>query len=250
MKKVLIIRGSAIGDIVRYLPVASAIKSHFGEKCEVHWLVRKKFKKILEGNRFIDKVLYYEDYKDLQFRIAKRVYRRRNNLNGLNKWLKFSSVNKLKCEDYDAVINLHEILDAKMFTEMSGASKMAVAPWVAGISKLKRNTVVEGLATLKLLDGNFSEDDFTKDTIDYGWNFSKDELHKTDEILKENGCNDNGYIVFVLGTTWESKNYPVENWIKLTKLLSEGGKQIVCIGDVKDKCVFAQIKSNQIKLIA
>ncbi len=84
MKKVLIIRGSAIGDIVECLPVASAIKNNFDEEFEIHWMVRRKFKKILEGNRFIDKILYYEDYKDLWFRIVKRIYRRKKNLDGLN----------------------------------------------------------------------------------------------------------------------------------------------------------------------
>ena len=246
MKKVLIIRGSAIGDVVRYLPVASAIKSHFGEDCEVHWLVRKKLNEILESNRFVDKILYFEDYKDLQFRGVKRIYRRRTNLNGLSSWLRFSSVKNLQRENYDAVINLHNILDAKIFSEMSGAFKHIAAPGIDGVSNKKCNAVLQFLATVKLLDNSFSEESFTKGTIDYGWNFTEDELSKTNLILKENGC-ENGYIVFVLGTTWESKNYPVENWIKLAELLSEVGKKIVCIGDDKDKCVFAQIKSNQIK---
>lgn len=52
MKKVLIIRGSAIGDIVKYLPVATAIKTEFGKDCEVHWLVRKKFNKIFGRKSF------------------------------------------------------------------------------------------------------------------------------------------------------------------------------------------------------
>lgn len=244
MKKVLIIRGSAIGDVVRYLPVASAIKSHFGEDCEVHWLVRKKLNKILEGNRFVDKTLYFEDYKDLQFRVVKRIYRRRKNLNGLSNWLRFSSIKKLQQERYDAVINLHEILDAKMFSAMSGTSNIVTAPWVEGTYKYNRNTVLEGLATLKSLDKTFDENDFSKKVIDYGWNFSKEEFEKTNKILQENDCDNEGYIVFVLGTTWESKNYPVENWIKLAELLNDCEKKIVCVGDAKDKEVLQQIKKN------
>lgn len=184
MKKVLIIRGSAIGDIVKYLPVATAIKTEFGNDCEVHWLVRKKFNKILEGNRFIDKILYYEDYKDLQFRIVKRIYRRKSNLNGLGKWLRFSCVNNLKREKYDAVVNLHEILDAQIFTEMSGAANIVNYPLINTESKMHRNTTIEALATVRLLKEGFSEDEFVKKPIDYGWNFTSAELNKTDNVLR------------------------------------------------------------------
>lgn len=244
MKKVLIIRGSALGDVVKYLPVASAIKYQFGEACEVHWLVRKKLNKILEGNRFIDKVLYYEDYKDLQFRIVKRIYRRKTNLNGISKWLKFSCVNNLKREGYDAVINLHEILDAQIFTEMCGATQIINFPLITIESMIQRNTTIKALATLRQLNENFSEEEFAKEPIDYGWSFTDDELSKADSILRENGCDDEGYIVFVLGTTWESKNYPVENWIKLTNLLKGTNRKIVCVGDSKDKNVLNEIKEK------
>ena len=198
----------------------------------------------MEGNRFIDKVLYYEDYKDLQFRIVKRIYRRKSNLNGLGKWLRFSCVNNLKREKYDAVVNLHEILDAQIFTEMSGAANIVNYPLINTESKMHRNTTIEALATVRLLKKGFNEDEFVKKPIDYGWNFTSAELNKTDSVLRENGCEGTGYIVFVLGTTWESKNYPVENWIKLTELLSQEGRKIVCVGDSKDKEVLKQIKDK------
>ena len=244
MKKILVIRGSSIGDIVKYLPVASAIKTQFGKECEVHWLVRKKFNKILEGNRFIDKILYYEDYKDLQFRIVKRIYRRRSNISGLSKWLRFSCVNKLKHEHYDAVVNLHEILDAKIFTQISSAPNIVDFPSIVATFDVHRNATLEALQTLRFLDETFDENNFAKKPIDYGWNFSVAELSKTENILKANGCDKNEYIVFVLGTTWESKNYPVENWIKLTELLQKDNIKIVCVGDAKDKDVLNEIKSK------
>lgn len=200
--------------------------------------------KILEGNRFIDKVLFYEDYKDFQFRVVKRIYRRRSNLNGLNNWLKFSCVNNLKREHYDAVINLHEILDAMMFSEMSGAKTVVNVPLINDISKVNRNVTLESLATLRQLDKSFDEEVFAETPIDYGWGFTDNELDKTNAILQRSGCDSNGYIVFVLGTTWESKNYPIENWVGLTELLSQSGKKIVCVGDDKDKIVLNQIRSK------
>lgn len=247
MKKVLIIRGSAIGDIVECLPVASAIKNNFDEEFEIHWMVRRKFKKILEGNRFIDKILYYEDYKDLWFRIVKRIYRRKKNLDGLNSWLKYSSASKLKKEHYDIVINLHGKLDGRMFNVMCNAPQSITAPWLDFEDTVYGSTehrTVENLEALKILNENFDLDKFIESQIDYGWSFSQEEIDKTNIILKENNCDGDGYIVLVLGTTWQSKNYPIENWIKLVELMECLGKKIVFVGDGKDKVILNKITSD------
>lgn len=248
MKKILVIRGSAIGDVIGCLPVASALKNSCGEECEIHWLVRRKFKKLLEGNRLIDKILCYEDYKDIQFRIVKRIYRRKKDLNGLEKWLPFSCVNKLKNGHYDAVINLHRKLDGRMFSVMSGAPKIITAPVLDSKDDLLYNQgkhrMVDFLETVKMYKDDFDIDGFLAQDIDYGWQFTEDELTATDKILRENDCNDGDYVAFVLGTTWESKNYPVENWIELTRLLVKNNKKVVFIGDSKDKNVLNQIRQN------
>ncbi|MBO5167939.1 MAG: glycosyltransferase family 9 protein [Phascolarctobacterium sp.] len=247
MKKVLIIRGSALGDVVKFLPVASALKNNFDEEFEIHWLVTKKFKTVLEGNRFIDKILVFEDYKDLWFRIAKRIFRRKDSLVGLNKWLKFSKANKLQKENYDIVINLHEKFDAAMFAEACSAPKLAKAPWLPGsdvVSKEDKNVILKGLETLKSLDKKFDVDDFVNKNIDYGWNFGAEELERTESLLKNNGLDSDRFIIFVLSTTWESKNYPVKNWIKLTQLAVENNKAVVFMGDAKDKEALKKIKAS------
>ena len=178
MKKVLIIRGSALGDVVKFLPVASALKNNFDEEFEIHWLVTKKFKTVLEGNRFIDKILVFEDYKDLWFRIAKRIFRRKDSLAGLKKWLKFSKANKLQKENYDIVINLHEKFDAAMFAEVCNAPKLAKAPWLPGsdVEYEYKNGSLQGLDTLKSLDAKFDVTSFKSKFIDRGWNFSLEEV--------------------------------------------------------------------------
>ena len=158
MMRVLVIRGSSIGDIIECLPVVSALKNNFYEDCEVHWLVRRKFKKILEGNRFIDRLLCFEDYKDIWFRVVKRIYRKKNNLDGLGRWLRFSCVNKLKENNYDLVINLHEKLDARMFSVMSGADKIITAPWLDAEDTVygsNDHRIIENLKALSLLNGDF-----------------------------------------------------------------------------------------------
>lgn len=247
MKKFLIIKGSAIGDIVQCLAVAAAIKTTC-EDVELHWMVSKKFKGLLERNRFIDRILCYEDYKDLLFKAVRRIYDGKSNLTGIVKPLKFSVANKLKDEHYDVVINLHHKMDAKMFAVLCCSKQIIVPPFNSAEDGLLYNgnlhRVIDYLEVVSLLDKSFNITKFTSIDIDYGWHFTEYELSKTETILKSNGCDKKEYIVFVLGTTWESKNYPVENWISLTKLLVQSNKKVVFVGDEKDKKALNAIKQT------
>ena len=53
--KVLIIRLSSIGDIVLTTPVIRCVKTQL-PNVEVHYLVKHKFREILESNPYIDKL--------------------------------------------------------------------------------------------------------------------------------------------------------------------------------------------------
>lgn len=247
LKKILIIKGSAIGDVVQCLAVASALKAT-NNNIELHWMVSKKFKSLLEKNRFIDKILCYEDYKDLLFKTVRRIYDGKSNLAGIEKPLKFSAANKLKDEHYDVVINLHHKMDAKMFAVLCCAKQVIVPPINFAEDGLLYNRnlhrIFDYLEVISLLDESFDTLNFTSTDIDFGWYFSEDELHNTNKILRQQGCNNNDYIVLVLGTTWQSKNWPVENWIELTKLLVQSNKKIVFVGDEKDKKALNAITKN------
>lgn len=52
MKKILIIRFSSIGDIILTSPVIRAVKQQL--KAEVHFLVKKRFRSVVEANPYID----------------------------------------------------------------------------------------------------------------------------------------------------------------------------------------------------
>ncbi len=58
--RILVIRFSSIGDIVLTTPVLRAIKQQFDGEVELHFLTKKKFDPLLEGNPFIDKLHFME----------------------------------------------------------------------------------------------------------------------------------------------------------------------------------------------
>lgn len=83
MKKILIIRFSSIGDIVLTSPIIRCVKNQL--KCELHYLTKLEYKSILSHNPYIDRLIFFDSN------------------------LKFI-INKLKQEEYDFIIDLHNNL--------------------------------------------------------------------------------------------------------------------------------------------
>jgi len=54
MRKILIIKFSAIGDVVESLPVAAALKELYKDGCEITWITKKCHMCLLENNEFIE----------------------------------------------------------------------------------------------------------------------------------------------------------------------------------------------------
>ena len=98
MKRILIVRMSALGDIVHALPVLSAIRAAHPE-VEVDWLADRKYAGIL-------------DFTD---GIAQRIIGRP----GLSK-----AVTALRARDYDVAIDLQGLLKSAAMARLSGARRV------------------------------------------------------------------------------------------------------------------------------
>src|SRR3954470_19730583 len=82
--KFLIIRFSSIGDIVLTTPVVRCLKKQVGG-AEVHYLIKPKFRTVMEHNPYIDKLhLLQEDWEVM--------------------------IKELKAEKFDYIIDLHHNL--------------------------------------------------------------------------------------------------------------------------------------------
>lgn len=82
--KILVIRFSSIGDIVLTTPILRAIKQQLSG-VELHYLTKKQFSSLIEGNPYVDKVFSIE--KDID-----------------------EVKDSLRKEDYDRIIDLHNNL--------------------------------------------------------------------------------------------------------------------------------------------
>jgi len=113
LKRLLIIRLGAIGDVVRTLPALRAIR-HRLPRAEISWLVEEGSRDLLEGHPDLDRVILLPRR---QFsRELKRPWQLHRGLGRLGGLLR-----RLRDEKFDAVFDLHGLLKSGLVALASGA---------------------------------------------------------------------------------------------------------------------------------
>ncbi|MDA3834843.1 MAG: glycosyltransferase family 9 protein [Spirochaetales bacterium] len=133
MKKILIIKPSALGDIVHALPFLAAIKRTY-PNCEVHWVVARGLHTFLEGHSLIHKLWIFE----------KKRWGKLGNV--------LQTVLDLRClwrdlhaERFDVSVDLSGLLRSGLLTVAAGAKrKCGFSDAGEGSSFFYNDTVVGG----------------------------------------------------------------------------------------------------------
>ncbi len=207
--KILVIRFSSMGDIIYTTPVVRCIKKQVPD-AEVHFLTKPAFKYIYDNNPYVDKLL-------------------------LLKPSLTDTINEIKAENYDYIVDLHNnlrtaIIKLRTGIKSSTYKKEPVKKWLSLKFKLKLvapthlvDRYLKATATLGVInDGH---------PIDY---YVKAE-HKLSELLP--ASHQNGYITFIIGATHFTKRMPNEKIISICRQLKLpvvllGGNDVKANGDI------------------
>jgi lipopolysaccharide heptosyltransferase I len=114
-EKILIIRLSAIGDVVHVLPSLRLLRSHFPES-KISWLVEDKASNILTGHPDIDDVIVFPRRK-----WQREILKINKTINTLADILSFYK--KLRKEHYDLVIDFQGNLKSGIMNLITGSEK-------------------------------------------------------------------------------------------------------------------------------
>jgi heptosyltransferase-1 len=209
--KIAIVKLSALGDIIHSAFVVQFIKEHIPE-AKIDWIVEEGFASILEHNSDIDNI------KKVNLKSIKGSF---SNI--------FGEIKKLRVyakENYDIVIDMQGLIKSSI------ASKI-LSSHVAGYDK---NSTREGVASLfysdkfdipyhfntidryrllvsKALNIDISKDDILKKKA-YLF-FAKDDDIRAKEFLSKSQKN----IIFIVGSTWQSRIYPKEKLVNIADRL-------------------------------
>ncbi|MDQ0203459.1 lipopolysaccharide heptosyltransferase II [Pectinatus haikarae] len=229
MKNILIIKLSAIGDVIHALPVAAAVKKTWPD-CHLTWVVSPVAADIVNDCPAIDEIIIFD----------------RKKLNSPIDFLKYMKPfsARLNKRRYDISIDLQGLLKSALiawlahaaekvgYTDMREGSGIISTP-LSG--KNHNGHIVERyLDVVRRLGGN-------ADNPVFPLGITEDNIAKARSLLFENKVNlSDPYVVLVVGANWPNKRWPASyfaeliDWCcgkKIIPLLAGAGKTDRLIAD-------------------
>ncbi|HIC43927.1 MAG TPA: lipopolysaccharide heptosyltransferase I [Sulfurimonas sp.] len=238
--KIAIVRLSAMGDIIHSAIALQFIKVKYPQ-AQIDWIVEKSMAAVLEFNPDINTIIPIELKK----------FKKTKKLSDL-----FSQIKILKnLETYDYIIDMQGLLKSAIATkfikgESHGYDKNSIREGIASYLYKHTYTLAYDMNTIDRNVGVVSQ------ALDLGVG-SKEILSKQaflfykdeDPIIYDYLSKDKKNIIFVIGSTWPSRNYPKEQFVELANALKENVIVIWGSDEEKADAEFIEEHSQYAKVI-
>jgi len=242
--KVLIVKTSALGDVVHALPVLSWLKSADPDM-QIGWLVEKSFAPLLEGHPLIEKI----------HPIDTKSWRKEGRIEGLHGL--YRTLAALRAEHYDVVLDLQGNSKSGVFTLFSGAprrfgfDRKAVREWPNLLATNHKVALADedhhiSARSLAVAKGAFPSGYEAPPAGPLA--VGKTESEKISFMLQERGLEGRPLIVLHYGTTWNTKLWPLDHWCDLARRLSLAGMGTLLLtwgSDAEKKAAEAIAKATE-----
>ncbi|MCW8896102.1 MAG: lipopolysaccharide heptosyltransferase I [Sulfurimonas sp.] len=203
--KICIVKLSAMGDIIHAMVALQFIKQELPD-AKIDWVVESGFKGILENNPHIDNILAVN---------IKSIKKKKSEIFTQYKILKTYSKN-----NYDIVIDAQGLLKSAIVSKIIGAKI------IAGFDK---DSIREGIASIFYnkkvhipYDANTIDRNATVICKPLGIEVTSEKIINKEKFLFSSSHVENLpdiFNLFVIGSTWESRNYPKEKFVEIAKEL-------------------------------
>jgi heptosyltransferase I len=209
--RIAIVKLSALGDIVHAMVALQFIKQHKTD-IEIDWLVEERFAGILHNNPDISQVITV-NIKALK----------------TNKLAIFKEIKKLRHlanNKYDLVIDAQGLLKSAITARLLGKQ---VAGFDMDSIREKAASWFYDTKISSAYDGNTIDRNVKVLSMPLGFNITQAQiLNKKPFLFADSSINldeffakNRNTLVFVIGSTWESRNYPAEKFVKIAQALQE-----------------------------
>ncbi len=218
---ILLIRLSAIGDVIHVLPALHVLRRTFPE-ATLGWLVEDRAAELLQGVKAIDR-LHVSPRK--RWRKEGFGWHGLNDIHGLKR--------ELHEAKYDTVIDFQGLTKSGLYAVLSGAPRRIgfdgedgreLNRWMtnerhipASRHVIDRNLELASLAGAQIVNpgGGF--------TPEYGLPVYESARERMEHFWKESGLIDGpGVVMLCPGAGWETKRWPPEYLGRLGRILNEG----------------------------
>lgn len=221
-RRILIIKPSALGDIVLALPVLSALSGSFPE-AKISWFVRPEFASLLTGHPYISDIILFDRKQLAKWWCSPDSFK--------SLW---SLIKQLRAGKFDLVFDFQGLFRTGFFSWVTGSKRrfgMAGARELAHL--FYTDKISQDASSIHLVDY------YLKMAASAGAKNMEAEFklpedagaaEKIDKLLKSQGVNAK-YTVIVPGAAQPNKRWPIERFAELAeKISSRFGMQIVATG--------------------
>ncbi|MBC8378601.1 MAG: lipopolysaccharide heptosyltransferase I [Planctomycetes bacterium] len=237
-KNILIIKPSAMGDVVHAMPVLASLRAAFPD-ARISWLVRNEFAPLLECVSGLDEIVLFDRkllgkwfYSPAAFKALRGFMR------------------SLKNNRYDLVLDLQGLFRTAFFAWVTDSAKrigMVDCREFAGFFYSHR--ICRPLNSMHLLDYYHAlladaGVDAVLATESY-LNTPEEAKVSVRQKLEQAGIPSKDYFVLMPSSAHFSKCWPVERFVKLAETIHQQfGAAIVVIGTEKDRSIVDAIKTS------
>jgi len=231
-EKILIIKPSAIGDILHSMPFLYRLKKVY-PNIKVSWVVNREYADLLEGNELIDKIYIFE---------RKKWGKKRSFFYTLKEFFNFT--NEIKNNKYDLVIDLQGLLRSGLITYLAGVKKRIGLSDSREFSRLFYNHIVNvcdkkrhAVDRYLLVSSYIGIDGIHTKQIRFPikWGVCADK--KIDKFFENNKIN-NGDLKIAINpiSRWQSKCWIPEKYAQLADYMIESmGAKVIFVGAKSDQ---------------
>lgn len=223
--KLLIIKTTSLGDVIHCLPVVNDIRTHF-PNAQIDWVVEESFADIPRMHAGVNNI----------FTVAVRRWKK--SIFSRKTWAEIAAFkqliqgNKSNANQYDAIIDCQGLLKSALITSEAktnlkglkhGYNKNSIREPIACLFyerkyaiSYQQHAVTRNRALCAMSLGY----EAPTNAPDYGIAVKND----TSANLMDIGLQDNGfdnYVIALHGTSRDSKQWPVENWVGLGKKIAK-----------------------------
>jgi len=235
-QKILIVKLSAIGDVVQTLPMAEALRSQY-PGAYIAWVVEEEAEDLLSGHPSLDRVIVSRR-KSWQ----KRFFKRGEFWSTLREVGEF--IRDLRRQDYDWVIDNHGLFKSGLLVFLSrGRRKIGYkrSPGIAEegsylfTNERYKPLDIERHALERYLD-LIAQVGVRVDKPRLRFSLPADSLRKMERVLVENGICMHPLVVIHPMAEWPTKLWPGERFASLAESLGEKrGASVVFTGSREDE---------------
>ena len=232
-RRILLIKPSAIGDVVHALPILNLLRRKWPD-AHIAWLLTPACSNLLDGHPMLNEVILFE-----RGRLG-RGWREPAAAAGL-----FAFTRRLRAEQFDLVVDLQGLLRSGWFTRATRA------PVRIGFKNAREFAPL--FYTHKVDVGDTEQhaiDRYLKVAAALGCGDSPVEFpfHVTDADRRHVAAlvpPDRPYAVLIPGTNWRTKRWPVERVASLGKILRERfGLSIIAAGSPDESALAEQVAAD------